>query len=95
MNRRDFLRVLGFGTVAAAAASCAFDVERLLWVPGERTIFLPPVRNTFITPTWVSKEVARMFLNDLKFVSEINRYYDNAYTLRAGTVNVRLPSRFA
>lgn len=43
MNRRSFLASLGFGTVAAAAAANSLlDVERLLWVPGEKTIFLPP-----------------------------------------------------
>lgn len=43
MNRRKFLAGLGFGTVAAAAAaSGVLDVERLLWTPDERTIFLPP-----------------------------------------------------
>ncbi len=43
LDRRTFLRRLGFGTVAAAAAATgALDVERLLWVPGEKTIFLPP-----------------------------------------------------
>jgi len=42
LDRRTFLRRLGFGTVAAAAAATgAIDVERLLWNPGERTIFLP------------------------------------------------------
>ena len=45
MKRRAFLSSLGFGTVAAAAAAIGWvDVERLLWMPGERTIVLPPVR---------------------------------------------------
>ncbi len=43
MNRRAFLARLGFGTVAAAAAATGvIDIEKLLWVPGEKTIFLPP-----------------------------------------------------
>lgn len=42
LDRRAFLRRLGFGTVAAAAAANGvLDVERLLWAPGERTIILP------------------------------------------------------
>lgn len=42
MNRRAFLRALGFGTVAAAAAATGvLDIERLLWQPGERSIFIP------------------------------------------------------
>ncbi len=44
IDRRAFLRRLGFGTVAAAAAaSGVLDLEKLLWVPGEKTIFVPPV----------------------------------------------------
>ncbi len=43
LDRRTFLRRLGFGTVAAAAATSIYDLERLLWVPGEKTILLPPV----------------------------------------------------
>ena len=42
MNRRDFLTRLGFGTIGAAAAALTFDVEKLLWVAGEKTIFIPP-----------------------------------------------------
>lgn len=43
MDRRRFLQMLGFGTVVAAAASTSvFDVERALWIPGEKTIFIPP-----------------------------------------------------
>lgn len=43
IDRRAFLRRLGFGTVAAAAAATgAIDLERLLWSPSEKTIFIPP-----------------------------------------------------
>ena len=37
MDRRRFLGMLG----ASAAALATFDVERWLWVPGQKTIFLP------------------------------------------------------
>ena len=36
MNRRSFLSMLGVG-----AAATTFDPERLLWVPGAKTIFVP------------------------------------------------------
>lgn len=54
--------------------------------------------NTLITPTWVTKEVARGYLNNLKFVANINREYSDQF-VQAGakvgqTVNVRLPQRF-
>lgn len=54
--------------------------------------------NTLATPTWVTKEVARGFVNELKFAANVNRSYDDQYE-QAGakvgnTVNARLPQRF-
>ena len=54
--------------------------------------------NTLLTPTWVTKEVARGFVNSVEFVGNINRSYDDSYQ-QAGakvgyTVNARLPQRF-
>ena len=44
MHRRTFVRLLGLGTITATGvATGALDVERLLWIPGEKTLFLPPV----------------------------------------------------
>ena len=44
IDRRAFLRRLGFGTVSAAAAVCTFDVEKLLWVPREMiAVPAPPI----------------------------------------------------
>lgn len=37
IGRRGFL-----GILAAAVAGAAFDPERLMWVPGQKTIFIPP-----------------------------------------------------
>jgi hypothetical protein len=39
MNRRDWLKLFSTGVVGAMV----LDPEQLLWVPGEKTIFLPPV----------------------------------------------------
>ena len=54
--------------------------------------------NTLATPTWVTKEIAYKFLNDIKFVSNISRSYDDQY-VQAGakvgdTVKARIPQRF-
>lgn len=38
MNRRAFLK-----TLAAAVAGATLDPEKLLWIPGQKKIFLPPV----------------------------------------------------
>lgn len=37
MNRREWLRL-----VLTGAAGLTLDVDKLLWVPGRKTIFLPP-----------------------------------------------------
>lgn len=37
MNRRAFLQLLSSGAVAYT-----LDVDKLLWIPGQKTIFLPP-----------------------------------------------------
>jgi len=54
--------------------------------------------NSLVTPTWYTKEVARILVNNLKFAANVNRSYDDAY-VQAGakvgyTVNARLPQRF-
>jgi len=54
--------------------------------------------NSFITPTWVLKDVARVAVNMLKFAANIERWYDDKF--KAGgakvgyTVSGRLPQRF-
>jgi hypothetical protein len=54
--------------------------------------------NTFVTPTWVLKDVARVAVNMLKFAANIERWYDDKF--KAGgakvgyTVSGRLPQRF-
>lgn len=54
--------------------------------------------NTFITPTWVLKDIARVAVNKLKFAAQIERWYDDKYKVggaKAGyTVSGRLPQRF-
>ena len=42
MNRRSFLHRMTMGVAAAVAVAADLDPEKLLWVPGARTIFLPP-----------------------------------------------------
>jgi len=44
MNRRAFL-----ATLATAAAGLALDPERLLWVPGAKTIFMPAEKPSLVS----------------------------------------------
>src|SRR5688572_12467949 len=54
--------------------------------------------NTLATPTWVVKEVARGFINNLRFLANVNRSYDDQYRQNGAkvgrTVLARLPQRF-
>lgn len=61
MNRHCFLQLLSAGTIGAAT----FDLERLLWVPGQKTIFLPSTAPTLLDITspiaWIAKDAMDLF----------------------------------
>lgn len=40
LSRRTFLRFLASG-VAGTVASAELDIDRLLWIPGTKTFFIP------------------------------------------------------
>jgi P22 coat protein - gene protein 5 len=54
--------------------------------------------NSFITPRWVLREVARVLVNNLKFSQNVDRTYDNKFEVSGAkvgyTVDARLPQRF-
>ena len=52
MDRRRFLQALGLAA-ASVAAEAVLDPERLLWVAGAKTIFLPPVAKPEVYSGWV------------------------------------------
>lgn len=96
IDRRAFLRRLGFGTVAAAAAANGvLDVERLLWVPGEKTIVIPSpavLTNGFHSIEWIASEALRVLKRQLTLTAGFNRPFDD---VRLGdTVHIPLPVRF-
>ncbi len=53
--------------------------------------------NTFATSSLVTKEIARGFTNEVKFLANVNRTYDDQYkqfgTKVGATVNARMPQR--
>ena len=85
MERRDFLRQLLTGS-AGAAAALTFDPERLLWVPGAKTFFLPSETefHHLITPEWVTREVLQMFKNNLKMANLFDREYADQFHATLG-----------
>ncbi len=90
LDRRAFLRRLGFGTVAAAAAaSGVLDIERLLWVPGEKTIFIP---QGFEVDMWLSREMLRILHNNLRFAPDFRREYDKTFIPLAVGQSIRVPT---
>jgi hypothetical protein len=61
MNRRNFLRLLGIGAAGVALApELVLDPERALWIPGQRTIFLPSEPGPFHGPHPPKGHRARM-----------------------------------
>lgn len=56
MNRRQFLSSL----VALGVAAHEFDIERLLWVPNSKKIFIPPYRPGITLAQIVAAEWARI-----------------------------------
>ena len=91
MHRRTFLRGL-----LAAMGGAVLDPERLLWVPGAKTIVLPPVTgwqgHTFVTADWIAHEALQVLKKNLAFARTINL----EYATRTGmTLHVRTPARWA
>jgi hypothetical protein len=102
LSRRQFL-TRTVTAIAGAAAASTLDLEQLLWLPGEKTIFIPkavdvPFLNTFCSADWFTKEVLRMLKHQLQFATHINRQYADQFMLEGArigdTVNVRRPVSF-
>lgn len=87
MNRRSFLKFLGVGTAAAAAAGVTpsllegfvQDPERFLWMPGEKAIYLPPEK---VMSTYTEAELAA-----LERSLGVLRFYDKGSRPRARSFN--------
>ena len=54
--------------------------------------------NTFITPQWVLRDVARVLVNNLKFAANVERFLGEKFQVAGSKVgyaiDVRLPQRF-
>lgn len=90
-SRRQFLKT----ALAGAAIAATVDVEQLLWMPGEKTIFLPTFDDyELITPDWVTREALDILQRQIALTSRFSRAYDEKFPKIGDTVNVRVPMRF-
>lgn len=94
MNRRGFLQLLSAGAIGTAT----LDVERLLWVPGQKTIFLPSTNPTLLDAhspiAWIAKEAMDLFA--LATTQPVYHDADHALSPRLAPsmtypFNIRLP----
>ena len=90
LTRRGFLSAL-----ATAAAGLTLDPERLLWVPGQRTFFLPSIEPayTLVQIDWMTREMLAQLHNQLAFAKLVNRQFDAPIV--GATIRVPLPARYA
>lgn len=74
IDRRRFLQILG----GSAVATMAFDPEKLLWVPGEKKIFIPPPRElVFAVGALPADYVRGMYLDMMStFIASAGRMYE-------------------
>ncbi len=96
VSRRGFL-----GALATLAAGMTLDPERLLWVPGAKTIFdfggIAPAPD-FRYVDWITQDTLRILQNKLTVFSAFNRSYDEPFVsarqvLVGSIVDVVKPSR--
>jgi hypothetical protein len=99
IGRRQFLRTLSSTALVATAAALVpgGDLERLIWIPGEKTIFLPSLDDgpvLLLTPEWVVRDAMRVLTNNLQFVKALNRDYDEHMLQRGGQMGLLVPMRY-
>lgn len=82
MDRRAFLRTALIGLSAAGVV----DVDKLLWMPGEKTILIPDLieieavcGNRLVSADWVAREALRILEKNLTFAAQVNRSYERSY----------------
>jgi hypothetical protein len=68
-SRRGFLGLVGAAIIGAALPTPAF-------------LSVPPRLNTLVTPEWVTREIARVYVNNLKFLANVDQTYDAFFSKR-------------
>lgn len=88
LSRRQFLR----SALVATAVAATVDVDQLLWMPGERTIFLPSAPSVIAghyaaLEKWMAREAFRILTNNLTIVRHVNREYHERFSSRFELIN--------
>lgn len=86
IGRRGFLGSL-LGAVGAIKAGMELDLDKLLWVPGQKLISVPSVVVSTdigfpdpVTLLWITQESMRLLKNNLKLARVINADYQGTYS---------------
>lgn len=88
MNRRAFLRSL-----IAVPVAATLPVGELV-APVTRRAALVASTRSLVTPVWVTREMARVFTEQLRGLAALSRSYDEQYVV-GSTVRARLPQRWS
>ena len=82
---------------AVCAIATHFFLVSTGWLDAPAGLLLA-VTNTFATPDWVMRKVARRLVNNTVFAANVNRSYDGSYKQQGvkmgDTVTARLPQRY-
>ncbi len=88
MDRRNFLRTL-IGGLAGTAAASTLDLDKLLWVPGAKTFFLPSA--PLIHPDYHSFTVGDIFQIEGQFATNpltgLSTGYLQHFVITADNIN--------
>jgi hypothetical protein len=74
MNRRDFLKLL-----LSAPIAYELDIDKLLWVPGQKTIFLPSPKKILTITEIVAIELERIGPTIAKLFDRDDFFYKELY----------------
>lgn len=82
MNRRTFISLL-----MSSAAAHTLDIDKLLWIPGQKTFFLPPKRIHAVSMSEIiALEMERMLPNIRQLFERDDVFY-RALSNHVCTVN--------
>ncbi|MCR4375869.1 MAG: twin-arginine translocation signal domain-containing protein [Acidobacteria bacterium] len=94
LSRRGFLRLFG-----AAAVGMALDPDLALWVPGQKTIFLPSETvfkgNQFLTIQMITGEALAMMKGQLALLDGLHRQWGAWPEEESGyAISLKTPTRY-